>query len=288
MRYAVTDAGAFNAYARAALGTTSDEHHQLLTDRGATAAAIDQAATKLAHLGRFDLLLVYLSGHGDRDATGRGWFCLADAKPGSPSLDAARLDRLLGPIEAATIVVFVDCCYAEAVLLGSVLFGAPGPGRARLVLCSARADQRAWEEDELKRSVFSHLLLNALSTDSPISGTSGRVDVDTALFHYLRKQVPLWVIAKKRGMKQEPVKGGFLSAPIELPTITAHAFGRELTIPEAVRARLRRIIAVSVGVVLVALAVLDLTVYHLALDTMGRLEVRPGSNASFSRRCRSI
>ena len=118
LRYAVTDAGAFNAYARAALGTTSDEHHQLLTDRGATAAAIDQAATKLAHLGRFDLLLVYLSGHGDRGATGRGWFCLADAKPGSPSLDAALLDRLLGPIEAATIMVFIDCCYAEAILIG--------------------------------------------------------------------------------------------------------------------------------------------------------------------------
>ncbi len=168
LRYAVTDAGAFNAYARAALGTTSDAQHQLLTDRGATAAAIERAATELARLGPFDLLLVYLSGHGDRDEAGRGWYCSADAEPGSPSLDAALLDRLLGPIEAATVVVFIDCCYAEAVLSGSVLFGAPGPGRARLVLCSARADQRAWEDDELGESVFSHLLLYSLSTASPI------------------------------------------------------------------------------------------------------------------------
>ena len=51
---------------------------------------------------------------------------------------------------------------------------------------------------------------------------------------------------------------------------------------ETVIASLRRIIAVSVGVVLFALAVLDLTVYHLALDTMGRLEVRPGLNALFA------
>jgi Caspase domain len=282
LRYAVTDAGAFNAYARAALGSASDALHHLLTDRAATAAAIERAATELARLGPFDLLLVYLSGHGDRDESGRGWFCSADAEPGSPSVDAGRLDRLLRPIEAATVMVFIDCCYAEAVVSGSALFGAPGPARARLVLCSARADQRAWEDDELKQSVFSHLLLYSLSTASPVSGPSGRVDVDTALFPYLRDQVPLLVFAKKQGMVQEPVKGGFLSAPVELPTVTAHAFGRELTLMQTVRARLHRIIAVSVSVVLAGLVVLDLTVYHLALDAMGRLEVRPGPNALFA------
>jgi Caspase domain len=280
--FAAEDAVAFDAYVRAAWGTVSPEHHRLLLDRSATLESVEAAATTLSMLGRIDVLLVYLSGHGATDGHGRGWFCLADAEPGKPSLDATLLERILRPINAVTTLLFLDCCFAEAVLSDNRFFSTLGSGRTRLFICSARAGQRAWEEDRLRRSIFSHFLLLGLSTVSTVADASGHVDVESALYPYLRDQVPLRVYARKRGVAQEPVKGGLTSAQIKLPTVAGRSMGRQMSVLDSVKARLRRIIVFAALGTAIAFAFLDITVYHVTLGPKGRLEIRPGPRALFN------
>lgn len=281
LRYATSDAYDFHAYVRSAWENKSEASNQLLIDRNASISSLEHSANQLVKLGKLDLLLVYLSGHGEQEGDNYGWFCLADAEPGVPSLDSGLLDKLLSPIKADRMVLFIDCCYAEAVVSGSVLFNNLGAKNACLFICSARINQRAWEEENLKQSVFSHFLLFALSTDSPIASPTGHVDIDSKLFPYLREKVPLRVFAMKRGLPQEPIKGGYLSSPIELPTVDSEAMSRELSIVETIRVYIRRIISVTAITLLAVLGVADLLVYHLAINTAGSVEVRPGSHALF-------
>src|ERR1700758_5383091 len=63
-----------------------------------------------------------------------------------PSLTTARLDVALERIRAQETVVFLDCCYAEAVLNGSKFFSRLDGLNAKLYLCSSRANQRTWED----------------------------------------------------------------------------------------------------------------------------------------------
>ncbi len=277
LKYATADAYAFHKYASSAWGKIKSEaHHQLLIDRNASISSFESSANQLAQLGKLDLLLVYLSGHGEH-----GWFCLADTEPGIPNLSAESLDRFLMPIEADAMLLFIDCCYAESVVSGSRLFNSLGSKSACLFICSTRVNQRAWEEENLGQGIFSHFLLFALSTDSPIASPNGRVDVDSKLFPYLRANVPLRVFAMRRGLPQEPVKGGYLSFPIELPTVESNVIGRELSVVETLKAHISRIISVTAIILIALTSGVDLLVYHLAINTTGSVEVRPGTHGLF-------
>jgi hypothetical protein len=48
---------------------------------------------------------------------------------------------------------------------------------ASLVASTARREQRSWEDERLRRSIFSYVLIRALSTDSPLATASGYVNV---------------------------------------------------------------------------------------------------------------
>lgn len=280
LRYAVADARAFHAYVKAAWGASSERHHQLLTDADATWSGVRGAAEALGALGPIDQLSLYFSGHGDVGPQGAS-FCLADTQPGGMGVGSARLAEIIEAIDPGRALLIVDCCHAEAVVAGTGLVGIVRPGRELVALCSARAGQRAWEEGDLKQSVFSHLLLRALTADSDLANAAGQVDTETRLFPYLAEQVPLRVLAKKRGQSQEPVKMSYLTSPLPLPTVAAGAIGRPLSVLDTVRARVRRVVASTAIALFVLVAVLDLSVFHLALSAQGEILVRPGPRAFF-------
>src|SRR5712664_1900159 len=96
LRYAVSDAEAFSRYASAISNDVPEnsESHLLLTDRDAIADNLNTAFASIAKIKGLELFLLYLSGHGELLNAG-GWFCLADAKPGQPSLTGSMIRRLL-------------------------------------------------------------------------------------------------------------------------------------------------------------------------------------------------
>lgn len=274
LQFAVDDARAFHRYAKAAWA--QQEHiHLLLTDGGASLATLSNAFEQVAVAGGFDLFLLYLSGHGETN-DGRGWFCLVDAASGSPSLTVSELDALLAQVTAERVLVVSDYCFAEASFAGTDFFASLGSSLAKLYIASARRTQQAWEDDTLKRSILSDILLKALSSTSSLADRDGTVEVETRLIPYLREQVPLEAASRKRGAAQEPVAGGTAVAGVRLPTVAASDIQRPLTITEALRARLRRILVVSAVILVASWAVLDLLVYHLAVNSAGAIMVRPG------------
>jgi hypothetical protein len=115
LRYAVGDARAFHRYVSLAwpAAETNSVHLELLEGQ-ASKPSIETAFRQLSGAGEFDLAIVYLSGHGEREPYGSGWFCAADAASGHRSLDGPSLNSLLALVQASSVLMLVDCCYAEA------------------------------------------------------------------------------------------------------------------------------------------------------------------------------
>lgn len=284
LRFADDDARAFSRYAALAEGSaTPAERHRVLVDRNASLDRLTAEFGDIATLGALDVFFLYLSGHGEQGGlkTG-GWFCLADAQPEKESLSGRRLSELLGLIRADHVCVVIDCCYAEAIGSGLTYFSALEGSKSRFLMASARSDQRSWEDEGLRRSLFSDVLLRALSSDSPIRSTTGYVDVEAGLFPYLRQQVPLLAASEKRGHVQEPVAGGLSSTGLQLPTVASQSLGRPLTTAQAIRAGVRRVVIGALVGSVVALLLLDLLIYHLAVNSGGQIVIRPGLRSTFS------
>ena len=99
LRYAVRDAEWFHSYCEAIGTSFSSRNHSLLCDREAVLTTLHSTPATSSSGPDADLLLVYLTGHGDRDDYGNGWFCLSDAEPQKPSLDSTVLDSILEAVK---------------------------------------------------------------------------------------------------------------------------------------------------------------------------------------------
>lgn len=276
LNYAVGDAQAFHQYVCQAWPDHS-ENHILLVDQEATLEAIANAFGKLQGLSTtFDVFFIYLSGHGEVNEGGNGWFCLWDAVPGKPSLSSKALDSLLRKIRANYVLVFIDCCHAEAISSGCHFFSVGTPRQGGLLIASARYNQKAWEVESLQRSIFSDVLLRGLSSSSELADGQGLVDVEGKLIPYLRQQVPIAASALKRGAEQTIVTHGFLANAVLLPVISSRSFGRPLTIAETIRGGIRRVVIAAVCVSVISLICFDLLIYHFVVDSNGKLFVLPG------------
>ena len=275
LRHAAADAAAFHRYASTGWSAPYGDH-TLLQDARATLADMERTFSRLASGPRLDLLLVYLSGHGEVDKAGNGWFCLCDARQGETSLGTGALDSLLGRVNADRVILLVDCCHAEALVSGMPFFSKLDGNSTRVFVASARASQRAWEDESLRRSLFSDVLLRALSTASSIADSRGQVDLDAKLVPYLREQVPLNAAALKRGIEQTPVSGGRAVSTTMLPIVTGQSLGRELSVGETVRRRARQLIVAVAFAAIAAVCLIDALAYHLAVSGSGIILERPG------------
>src|SRR5215831_10726461 len=102
-------------------------------------------------LGRFfgtatrdDVLLVYFSGHGKLDQSGRLHLCMQDTDSAdllSTAVSSARISEFVDASRARNVVIVLDCCYAGA-FRGAEL-GQAMAGPDRYVLTSCRGTQLA-------------------------------------------------------------------------------------------------------------------------------------------------
>lgn len=281
LRYASGDAVAFHRYIEHAFPCPAGGHdHTLINDRAATNAGVTAAFAQLGKSGQCDVFILYLSGHGEAGAGDGGWFCLADAAPGICSLGGALLDSLLSRVDARQVLVLLDCCYAEAVFKQATYFSQLGTARTRLLIASARASQRAWEDATLERSIFSDVLLRACSNESKVQDADGMIDVETSLIPYVRDQVVLLTAKNKQGQVQEPVSGGLSAMPVTLRSVRSQSFGRSLSLAQTLRARLRRVLVGIVGTALVAFILVHAMTYHLVAGSNGQILVRVGLSST--------
>lgn len=283
LKYAASDARAFHHYASTAWDDRQSVH-LLYTDRHASIASVRGALNRIRNAGSFDVFVLYLSGHGELDTDRqRGWFCLADARTGISSLDGPTLDEMLAGIDADTTLFFLDCCHAEAITSGMEFFAKLRSGqRARVFVASSRTNQQSWETDRLKRSVFSDVLLRALSNSSDIADANGWVDLEASLLPRLREQVPLNTLADTRAAGQDPVAGGVCVSATKLPTVTADSFGRPPTVADTVRRRVRGAMKGLMMGLVATLVALDVMCFHLIATGSGEIAIRPGLRETYS------
>ena len=284
LKYAASDARAFHCYASTAWDDRQSVH-LLYTDDDANLASVRAALDRIQDAGRLDVFVLYLSGHGELATDLRsGWFCLADARKGVSSLDGQTLDGMLDGINADKILFFLDCCHAEAITSGTEFFAKlPSDQHTRVFVASSRTNQQSWETDRLKRSVFSDVLLRALSASSDIADANGWVDLEASLLPRLREQVPLNTLAGTSDTGQDPVAGGVCVSATKLPTVVrADSLGRELTVAETVRRRVHGVVkGLMTGLAAILIAV-DVMCFHLITTGNGEIAIRPGLRETYS------
>jgi hypothetical protein len=271
LSYAATDAMWFHKYLfDSDTQTNRAERHLLLLDQAATRAALEEAVRRLASFGEFDLVVIFLAGHGARSGQ-LGWYSCADAVWGQPDLDGATLAQLLEPLQAQAVVVLVDCCHAAAVVHGTDFFSKLGGMNARVFLGSSRADQRSWEDGSLQAGLFTHLLRDALSP----SAEGGLVDLDRDLVPRLQRELPLLAMRTKQGAAQDPVRIGAVSQPVSLPRLGQKFAPTSETVRRTTLTLLRRAALASAILVIAGIAVVEALTYHFAVES-GRIVLRFG------------
>lgn len=150
----------------------------LLTDAQATREAILEELRILASLARAgSTVLVYFAGHGGLGGGGAWLLPVAAEAEGDALARTAivgeELAAALAAIPAARLMVIFDCCHAGGLggtlALPSFAGGLPegycqalSMGRGRVVLASARGEERSWLPDDGGLSVFTRHLLAAL------------------------------------------------------------------------------------------------------------------------------
>ncbi|PWG65807.1 caspase family protein [Spiribacter halobius] len=116
LRYAARDVADAERHFR--LNSPGAFHSRLLLDREATRTAIFALRGFLAEAAPGDRVILYLAGHGLRDAAGRYRFAPTDMDfqdPAARGLGFAAIEGLLGSSGARERLIFVDSCHAGEV-----------------------------------------------------------------------------------------------------------------------------------------------------------------------------
>ena len=138
-----------------------------------------------------DQLLLYFSGHGDRDSVGR--LCLIGRNTekrylASTSITSSFIKEVMDNCKSRQQILVLDCCYADAFFQtkGEVQIGehmaVPFSGRGRIVLTAASITQEAYEgeqeQDEVGLSIFTHYLVEGLESGKADRDSDGWISVD--------------------------------------------------------------------------------------------------------------
>ena len=150
-----------------------------------------------------DLVLLYLSCHGVKDARGRLFFAAADTRKSrlaSTGVESAWLLEQLDDCRARRQILILDCCYSGA--FADRAKGSAGPvvddpllgaGRGRVVLTASRAGEYSFQGEPLAvtGSVFTTGLVEGLRTGAADLDHDGRITVDEAYdyaFDHVRRE----------------------------------------------------------------------------------------------------
>lgn len=173
----VKDIAALNrALIDPAAGLFADVEVTLLPEATST-RAIRALGKFFGAADREDVLLVYFSGHGKLDQTGRLHLCMQDTESDdllSTAVSSARIREFADASRARNVVVVLDCCYAGAFRGGDLPDAVAGPGR--YVLTSCRGTQLANDANvDNGTSFFTQHLIDGLLGAAPGQDADGYV-----------------------------------------------------------------------------------------------------------------
>ena len=279
LHFASLDAEAMEGYLRTCWAGDREACICRITQSAATTRAVNDAFSTLANQGTYELLIVYLSGHGFASATQAGFLLQPLSDPnGNVLLTPAALDELLASVGAARVVFILDCCFAEAIVKQMRFFSHLDGAEARLFIASSRADQLTWEEASAGHGVFTALLLDLLNAgnSAQLPGTRDTINVDAELFPFLCDQVPLYVLEHKAA-RQEPVKGGVATSPVLLPVARLARRLRNRTSLGTALQRIRQIGSAIAGGIAVCVILAYAFLYYAEADSSGEIILRHGT-----------
>lgn len=155
-----------------------------------SSAVSEQIEGFFADRNRDDLLLLYFSCHGVKDAAGRLHFATTNTRfdrLGSTGISSAWVNEQLDRSLSRRIVLLLDCCYSGAYARGlapradeAVHVVERFQGRGRAIITASDAMEYSYEGDELSRdagqpSVFTRALVRGLETGEADRDGDGRI-----------------------------------------------------------------------------------------------------------------
>ncbi|AZV19312.1 caspase family protein [Mesorhizobium sp. M7A.F.Ce.TU.012.03.2.1] len=247
--------------------------HRIIIDEAASLARFEEMLA--SETGEYDLLVLYLGGHGRIGVGNEFQFLLHEQLPEKAAVSAHNIDLVLARSKAANVALLLDACYAGAYGDNETFFSTTSSPASRLCLASSRSDQKSWEDPYFKRSLFADAVARALTRTPSQLGGEKRVAGD--FFDDVGSDVTRHAFALKRSEAQEPFLIGPRDDPLSLPTVApeAQAIGSITTFQVLLR-RSRQIIA---GLALLLVSGACLTSYATwrpALNGTGHIEIRPG------------
>ena len=235
LNYARSDAKAFyDLLLNPAHVGLKQENVKLLLDEDATLFNLKNIVISwLFQKAKSDsTIFIYFAGHGglesDKTASEKDgiakyllpWDCNCDNLYAS-ALSNTQLQEILSAIVSKRIIFFMDSCYSAGVTGGGArdmgiiedfskkIAGTEG----RIVIASAKPNQRSWEDDSIKHGIFTYHLLEALKGKADYDN-DGYVSI-SEVYNYLQNNVPDSVRRLSQSI-QEPLLTGDLTKDIFL------------------------------------------------------------------------
>jgi hypothetical protein len=169
--------------------------------------------------GRDDLSSLYFSGHGLKDDDGRLFLATKNTRRDRLRFTALGAELISDAMDACLSrrkILVLDCCYSGAFPAGRVSKADPAvhtierfQGKGRAVLTASDSTQYSFEGAKISgqatQSVFTHFLVEALSTGAADLDGNGNISLDE-LYRYVRERV-IQAMPQQRPKKQEDVDG---------------------------------------------------------------------------------
>ena len=125
-----------------------------------------------------DSVIFYFSGHGFTDESDF-WLCASGAQADAlreTALSGSDLDELFKGVDLRGVLVILDCCQGGAFAeRAPAVFRSLRSGDYRLMIASARANQRSWESSDGTGTVFSRALTSIVRGDIQVGTVPGAV-----------------------------------------------------------------------------------------------------------------
>ncbi|CCH34939.1 caspase family protein [Actinosynnema sp. NPDC047251] len=175
--------------------------------------------------GSDDLVLLYLSGHGVKDRTGKLHFAAGDTRRDllpSTSVPAQFVREMIDHSPARKVVVWLDCCYGGAFPSGMLPRAAGSvdvveqldEGRGCAVMTASTHIQYAYEPDgvvrgETEPSVFTKAIIEGLRTGAADADGDGEITAQE-LYDFVYR----WV--RRESPDQTPTRSGTVSGDLRI------------------------------------------------------------------------
>ena len=200
---------------------------QLLLDEKANWSALRKEFARLIRsTGANDVVWVYYAGHACREGSDIYWLqhdaSLEDLY--GTAMSGSDVNEAFTKIRADRLIMFLDCCYAEAVtedgIAGRTAEAALSAdeitrkysGEGRMTIAASRNMERAVEDKSLGHGVFTYYLIEGLSGEA--DDDADGVVTASELLEYLPERVR--EASKRLGCEHVPVLSGRIAGEVAL------------------------------------------------------------------------